>query len=292
VKSIAVTPPPGTILPPRTWHRTTDPLYVARGTAAALIKGESTAAIDEWLISPKFFVSTKDSTLRFRWLGNPNFASDVVATCEVRSKKRYSWLVVWGVSQENGGLAFEYPERTISLGPWLGDSVEVAFHAVGTNGADFGVDEIETGAIPVTRRPPNDDCKVASPIPRGPFKLSGTTCYATNDHDPTAQSKTCVMEAGGGPDVFYSLEADAGDTLRIRVPMATGNEHAVYVLSSCDVSAHCVAGQDAHGGEAYKDAVLEHVFSTPGRYILVVDAMAGTCGDFSLDGSLKRRARR
>jgi hypothetical protein len=121
------------------------------GTAAALIKGESTTAIDEWLISPKFFVSTRDSTLRFRWLGNPNFASDVVATCEVRSKRRHSWLVVWGVSQESGGLAFEYPERTISLGPWLGDSVEVAFHAVGTNGADFGVDEIETGAFPMTR---------------------------------------------------------------------------------------------------------------------------------------------
>jgi hypothetical protein len=130
------------------------------------------------------------------------------------------------------------------------------------------------------------------PIPRGPFRLAGTTCYATNDGDITAQPKPYVMEAEDGPDVFYSLEADAGDTLRIRVPMATGSEHSVYLLSSCGVSARCVAGQYAHGGEAHEDKILEHVFSTSGRYILVVDAMAGTCGDFSLDGSLKRRTRR
>jgi hypothetical protein len=252
----------------------------------------STAAIDEWLISPKFFVSTKDSTLRFRWLGNPNFASDVAATCEVRSKERYPWIVVWDVSKENGGLAFKYPERTISLGSWLGDSVQVAFHALGTNGADFGVDEIETGAFPVTRRPPNDGCEAAIPIPLGSFRLSGSTCYATNNRDPTASPAPCVTEAGGGPDVFYSLEADAGDTLRIRVPMATGSVHAVYVLSSCDVSAQCLASQDAHGGDAHEDTVLEHVFSTSGRYILVVDGMASSCGDFSLDGSLRRRTRR
>ena len=100
--------------------------------------------------------------MRFRWLGNPNFVSNVTATCEVRSKDRYSWIVIWDLSKENGGLAFDYPERTISLRSWLGDSVEVAFHAVGTNGADFGVDEIETGSFPVTRRPPNDGCEAAT----------------------------------------------------------------------------------------------------------------------------------
>jgi hypothetical protein len=39
-------------------------------------------------------------------------------------------------------------------------------------------------------------------------------------------------------------------------------------------------------------AVLEHVFSTAGRHILVVDGMASSCGDFSLVGSLRRRTRR
>src|SRR5262245_52809647 len=64
-------PPPGWTatgngtLVPHTWHRTTDPLYVAKGVGAALVNGGFKGPIDEWLLSPMFLVTAADSTLRF-----------------------------------------------------------------------------------------------------------------------------------------------------------------------------------------------------------------------------------
>ena len=253
---------------------------------AALVQGEFASLIDEWLISPMFLVQPADSTLQFRWLGNPTFASNVAATCLVRRKGDITWTSVWSLSQENTGLAFAFPARTVSLGSWLTDSVQVAFRVVGTDGADFGVDDIQTGNFSVTHSASNDKCLSATPLPAGSFSLPGSTCDAVNDLDPYVDPSSCVTEEAGGGDVFYAVNANAGDTLIARIPASSAEYTFLYLLDSCDtLTATCVSGMNPFTGEA--DGSLTHVFDSSGTYYLVVDALTDACGDFVLTGVLR-----
>lgn len=272
---------------PYTWHRSTDPLYVGEGAGAALVVGESPGAIDELLVSPMLFVSAADSTLRFRWLGNPTFAANVVGTCAVRPKGESTWTNVWTLTQEGRGLAFKYPERVVSLGAWVDDSVQVGFRVAGTNGADFGVDAIATGLFPLTGSPPNDLCQAATPLPVGSFTLAGNTCYAGNNRDPyTPGGNSCVSDDAAGGDLFYSVTALAGDTLRVHVSASVAAFTHLYLLSSCDsLSAVCLAGKEPSGGE--EDSSLTYVFTADATHYLVVDVLSGSCGEFSLSGTLR-----
>jgi len=164
-----------------------------------------------------FRVTAADSSLRFRWLGNPTFSADVMGSCAVRRKGDASWTDIWTLGQENTGLAFSKALRTVSLRSWLGDSVQVSFRVVGTDGADFGVDDIATGVLPLTGSPPNDLCQLASPLPAGSFSFTGNTCYAANNRDPSTGGSSCVAEDAAGGDVFYSLHALVNDTLQVHL---------------------------------------------------------------------------
>ena len=116
-------PPPGWTLQssgasqPYTWHRSTDPVYVAVGAGAAVVQGESPGAIDEWLISPMIRISATDTTLHFRWLSNPLFASAANAHCSVRRKGESTWTDIWTLLTEPQAVAFHYPSRVASLTP-------------------------------------------------------------------------------------------------------------------------------------------------------------------------------
>ena len=271
---------------PIRWHRATDPLYVIDGTGSALIEGQANASIDEWLVSPVFLVTPSDSALRFRWLGNPNFAKELMASCAVR-RRDGNWTSVWTLDKEVGGLAFENPERVVSLGRWIGDSVQLLFRVVGTDGADFGVDDIATGSFPITGPSANDGCGAAIPLPHGAFQMVCTTCYAMNDRDPSARgSNSCVRggDAGGG-DIFYSVRARAGDTLHVHVPVNVAERTELYLLTSCALGAACLTGKESSGGEV--DSSLTYVFETDGSYVLVVDSVAGDCAAFVLSGTLR-----
>lgn len=271
---------------PIRWHRTTDPIYVIDGTGSALIEGEASARIDEWLISPVFYVTRSDTALSFRWLGNPNFTKEAMASCSVR-RRIGNWTSVWTLDKEIGGLAWENPERVVSLGRWIGDSVQVRFRVAGTNGADFGVDDIATGSFPITRPPANDCCSDAIPLLRGVSQVACTTCYATNDRDPSAHgSDSCVRggDAGGG-DVFYSVRARAGDTLHVHVPENVAERTELYLLTACAPGAACLTGKESSGGEV--DSSLTYVFKTDGSYILVVDSSVDDCATFVLSYTLR-----
>jgi hypothetical protein len=272
--------------PPFTWHRSTDPLYVYAGAGAALVAGEYGSAINELLISPMFRVTGGDSTLRFRWLGNPTYAGDVLGSCAIRRKGESTWTPIWTLFQENPDRAFRFTERTVGLSAWFGDSVQVGLRAQGTNGADFGIDEVATGLFPVTASPSNDLCNLAAPLGSGSFVVAGSTCYATNQRDPFNPPGGCVPENAGGGDVFYSLNAQAGDTLVARIPGSVAQSTHLYLLDSCDSLGYaCLKGKDSSGGEV--DSILTYIFPSRGTYYLVVDAMQDGCSDFTLTGTFR-----
>lgn len=216
-------PPPGWTLmssgasQPYTWHRSTDSLFVAVGAGAAVVEGQSPGAIDEWLISPMFFVSTTDSTLHFRWLSNPFFASAANAHCAIRPKGSSTWMDAWTLMQEPQAVSFQYPDRVVSLSTWLGDSVQVAFRVNGASGPDLAIDDVSTGVFALTAPPSNNLTSAAIQLPAGSFLVSGSTCYAANTRDPFPADSTvssCVPDDASGGDVFYKLTAIQDATAR------------------------------------------------------------------------------
>ena len=271
---------------PVRWQRTTDPLYVIDGSGSALIEGQAKASIDEWLVSPVFLVTPSDTSLRFRWLGNPNFAKDAKTSCAVR-RRAGNWVSLWTLDVEVGGLAFQNPQRVVSLRRWIGDSVQVRFRVAGVDGADFGVDNIATGSFPITGPPGNDRCADAITLRRGTFRIHCTTCYAANDRDPSARGPSSCLRGGdaGGGDVFYSVPARAGDTLHVHIPVNVAEQTELYLLKSCAPGAVCLAGKEPSGGEV--DSSLTYAFVTDGSYVLVVDSAVGDCATFEMSYTLR-----
>lgn len=272
---------------PFAWHRQTDPLYVAAGTGAALVSGESPGAVDELLISPMILVSVADSSLSFRWLGNPFFAGAANARCSVRRKGETAWVDIWTLQQEPHAGAFKYLERVVGLSAWLGDSVQIGFRVSGSNGADFALDDVVTGVAAPTAPPANDQCGAAIVLPAGTSIVTGSTCYATNNRDPFVEEvESCVPDEASGGDVFYLVNALVGDTISVEASSMNAFRPHLYLLSSCDsLSATCVAGNGPADSEG--DPSFSHVFTSAGTYLLAVDGIPDECGAYSFTATLR-----
>ncbi len=268
---------------PYRWGRTTDTLYVHTGTGAALVGGESPGAIDEWLVSPATALGPSDRAVRFFWSANRTFASNANAECLVKPTTSGTWTRVWQLLDEPTGMEWEWKERSLSLLPWSGQAVQVAFRVLGTNGADVNIDDFAIGDFATTAAPANDACATALVLPSGSFSTSGTTSYSANDMDPAAPDSTaCSYEPLSSGDVFYKFNAGAGDSLTARVK--AGWTAVIYVVDSCDSSvANCVVAAGQYEPISPEDGVsFTHVFATPGQYCLVVDGRAGEGGPFEL----------
>jgi N-acetylmuramoyl-L-alanine amidase len=265
---------------PYRWLRTTDPLFVGAGSGGALVRGQSPGAIDEWLISPSVYISPPEHSLRFLWAGNQFFASAANATCAVQPVGSSTWTTVWSLLDEPPGREWEFRERVVDLSGWVGDSVRVAFRVAGTNGADFMIDDVAFGNFPPTVAPANDLCANAILLPAGNGTLNGTTCYASNNMSPPLGG-TCVEDDFTGADVFYQVNAQAGDTLDVSV---AGSWFPVaYLVASCDSAVTtCLASTPSLAEADQFTGSFRHIFAAAGTYYLVVDGVAGECGDFTI----------
>ena len=255
------------------WARTTSSYYVASGTAAAFIGGGYSSAKDEWLISPAIALGAGDTGLQFSWVGNRNFSSEVDAQVLARPSAGGSWTTLWSLASEPYGNAFAVKTAVVSLGAFAGQSIQVAFRAVGTKGADFSVDEVAIGGFTVSQPPSNDLCANAAQLPSGSFSLAGATCKAANNMDPSNGTTTaCIGYEMDGPDVFYHFTVGVGDSLTASVHALWGP--GLYVMKSCSgLPADCVAG--AYLEDSDLDPSVNVVFTQAGQYILAVDAPPG-----------------
>jgi N-acetylmuramoyl-L-alanine amidase len=269
---------------PHAWGRSTDTLVVRSGAGAAIVRGGYASPSDEWLVSPMLKVGSNDTGLAFYWAGNHDLAAAVDASCLIRRKSDVGWTTVWTLSGEPTATRFIYRDRVINLAPYLGDSIQFAFRAQGTNGPDFAVDDVSVGSFQPTGPPPNDDCATALSLPSGTFSLTGQTCYGANDVDPNPGATACVSDEMSGRDVVYRFFAQAGDSLDVTV--SGGWNPAVYLLSACPGdSIHCLAG--AYPIDGATPPSFAYLFDQSDQYFLVVDGPAGNCGSFSLTGSLR-----
>jgi hypothetical protein len=272
--------------PPYTWARTTDPDYLGSGGGSALVQGGYGAPSDEWLVSPLVNLAASDRGLRFSWSGSRFWASALDATCSIRPGGSGPWTALWSLAaDEPQADPFVYRERVVDLTPWIGTSVQFGFRIQGTNGADFGLDDVSVGDFAPTGAPANDLCAGATLVPHGDFQFSGVTCYATNQTDPyQSDGNGCVKGELSGPDVIYLVQAGAGDTLMAQVSGLWNP--AVYLLDACGgPSPACVAAAYPVDGSLSPSFILP--FSANGTFYLVVDGAQGSCGPFTLSGFLR-----
>jgi hypothetical protein len=280
-------PPPGWSLQttgapiPHTWHRTTDTLYVESGLGAALIEGEYSGIIDEWLVTPSVTLSTHDRAIRFLWAGSRYWASAVSAFCYVRIAGSSEWAELWALSSEPDADPFIYRDRTIDLSPWVGESVQFAFRVQGRNGADFAMDDVVVGDFEPTGVPANDLCGNAIAL-SGPFDINGVTCYSHNLVSPCIPPNPSCPEGDlGGPEVWYRFDVAAGDTL---IASVSGEWNpALYLVDGCD-AANCLAW--AYSMDGWSPSSISHIFATGGTYYMAVDGAEGSCGPFNFVGEV------
>lgn len=267
---------------PHAWHRTTDPAYVATGTGAALVGAESPSAIDEWLISPGVTIGATDDAVAFLWSGSQIWSDVLDASLSVREVGTTPWTELWSIAaDEPPADPFLYRERIVDLSAWIGLDVELGFRVVGTDGAEFVLDEVRVGDFEPTAPAPNDVC--ANAIVLGsPFDIQDVTCYAANDLDPyTPPPGSCVGNTLLGPDIFYELNAVFADTLRATLTTEWGG--ALYLIDDCGTPT-CIAGGYSEDGRT--TASLDLPIPLTGTYYLVVDGDEGSCGPFQLTGEL------
>ena len=125
--------------------------------------------------------------------------------------------------------------------------------------------------IQVVETPANDRCEDAIPILTS-GTLTGDTTWA-RDHSSYPIQQSCTGYLLGGHDVFYAVSLAAGQTLSVTVTPDPAYDVAVYVRSSCDAGASCLAGADAGlKGEA---ETLSFTALADGTYLLVVDGASG-----------------
>jgi hypothetical protein len=244
------------------------------------VEGKSPAGVDEWLISPNLALTGMDHAIRFSWSGSHRWSSVLNASLNIREVGTSNWVQLWSLSSDEPAAdPFIYRERVTDLTAWTGMTVELGFHVVGTNGADFAIDDIEVGDFNPTTQAPNDVCSNATGL-AGTFFVEGVTCYAANDLDPyTAPPNSCVGNSLAGPDVFYELNVADGDSLHATLVSEWGA--GLYVVDGC-LSPNCVVGAYAEDGRT--GSVIDYRFVTAGTYYLVVDGVEGSCGPYQLDG--------
>jgi hypothetical protein len=266
---------------PYAWHRTTDSSYVSKGLGAALVGGQSPSAIDEWLISPAVSLADTGRAIKFLWSGSQMWSSKVNASLSIRRAGTSDWKLLWSLANDEPPAdPFIYRERVVDLTAWRGRNVEFGFRVAGTNGADFALDDIVIGDFTRTGTASNDVCSNATRLGSA-FSIKGVTCYAVNDLNLFAEAASCVNDELDGPDIFYEIGAEPGDSLHASVTAQWGA--ALYLLDGC-ANPVCLAGGLAEDDRTAP--IVDYKFPTLGSYYLVVDGEAGSCGPFQLDGQI------
>lgn len=158
----------------------------------------------------------------------------------IREVGTLPWTRLWSIANDEPRAdPFICRERIVDLTAWNGINVEFGFWVVGTNGADFALDNIVVGDFYPTAGAPNDACSNATVL-GNVFSIQDVTCYASDDLDPfTSITSSCVGDRLDGPDVFYEIAVAFGDSLHASLSAEWGA--GLYIVDDC-TDPICIAG--------------------------------------------------
>jgi len=233
-----------------TWEAFT---YTSGNIAASVEYDALLAPQNEWLISPTINLSTAttaflefNTTLSYYWSVAPNNNYDVFA--KVSTDGGTTWTQVWSETQLGVFTNFASIPVSISLAPYVGNAnVKVAFQYVGTDGAQFTVDNVavRAQATPPPTPPANDACAGAVLLTPGAnfdsHPVTGTTVLATNSTTlPTCSATSAVS------DVWYRVAIPASGSLTIQTGGAPDSENEDTILGVFSGSCTALASIDCN----------------------------------------------
>jgi len=169
----------------------------------------------------------------------------------------------------------------IDLSAYLGQTVEICFYYVGSDGAQASVDAVGINAGYTPPEPPvNNECAGAIEIPCGPFTITDNTGQfgTANNYDPSVAG--CTGFSATGPDLTYYTYLEVGDVFTVTMA-TTGWDDSIYLVRDCnDVDNTCVAGADDYPtGSGFTYTATE-----AGIYYLIADGYGSGSGGFTLTG--------
>jgi len=192
-----VFPPPGwqtiNVTGSKQWNRVTTMAY--GGQACAMIDYESTVG-EDWLITPRFNVSSGDSLTFFLRLNYSGWIPDSLAIRVSTTDSlmpSFTNLLLFladGLNYPAGGTWQKY---SASLGAYAGQSIYIAFRHADANGDGIYLDDVFMGSVP-----PNDVMVSAVNISNSSVSLPQVPHATVYNNGTATQTFNVTMQIDGG----------------------------------------------------------------------------------------------
>ena len=279
-------PPAGWTAVSASGHSGTDAWYQGtnsfEGLYAASIDYDDALVPQDCTLSFMNTVTAGESHLNFQISGSAYWSTNYDCTVEIDGAIVYSWA-----ANVVDNWVFQLVD--IDLAAYLGQTVEIAFHYTGLDGAAIYLDAVglNEGATPPPPpvAPLNDTCDGAGlyldfNLPSGTFSFTTDNTSANSDY-PLA-SGSCTSYSATGNDVVYYVCLNQGEMLD--VAMDATFDASLYIISDCDdAMGTCLAGADAT--VTGTEAINGFVAPAGGTYFVIVSAYSSGIGAITVTGT-------
>jgi len=228
----------GGVMPPAGWqtvsnsssvrkwtlvNSTTNPAYVHTGSYAGWVNYDSSAAQDEWLISPAITVFGGGSTSVSFWADSDTAYPSATMTLYAIDAGGTFTDTLWDLVADENWATFVYRQVTKDLSAYQGKTIRLAWHYHGFDGESFALDDIlVTGPVAGSCTP--NALPWVSAVP-----VSGTTAAAGTSPVEVVFNSTGM--APGSYTGYLCLNTSDPSHAKIEIPVSTtisGNLTLVY----------------------------------------------------------------
>jgi hypothetical protein len=281
--------------PTNRWTRTTDPLWVRSGVAAALIRTQSTSIQDEKLVSATMdlqSVSPANLRLSFWWRTDPFWFQGANTYFQVHaSLDGTAWTEIFTLTgfPETG---WAWRNTVVDLSAYAGvpGQCRVRFRFKGIDAADLSLDDVRVGYLAPPAPPLNDDCAgaeangfVLGPAD-GAFHVTGDNLLAADDY-PLAPPQSCTGYTHDGKDVVWKVSLPGHHALDATMSPVGGWDVTLFVIGSCaDPQGTCVDGARGFGSSATVGVANPGALAQ--TYWLIASGYGTAAGEFAVGGTI------
>lgn len=279
-------PPAGWTVFSASGHTGTDNWYQStnsfEGLYAATIDYDDALVPQDCTLSFMNTVTAGESHLNFQISGSAYWSTNYDCTVEIDGAIVYSWA-----ANVVDNWVFQLVD--IDLAAYMGQTVEIAFHYTGLDGAAIYLDSVGLNEgytpPPPPEAPLNDTCDGA--LDHGEFELApGAFSFAADNTDANADyplaSGSCTGYSASGNDLVYYVCLAQGEMLDVAMDAAF--DASLYIIADCaDPFNTCVAGADDTVGGV--EAITGFVAPADGTYFVIVSAYSSGIGPISVYGT-------
>jgi hypothetical protein len=269
--------------PPKDQCDDSSPTALPADGTPVLFSGSTRAAVDDSAAS----MCTHSSSSEHRDVFYA-FSAPIDGTVEVSSDSTWDGLLHARVGCVGAELDCSDTPEEVSFAVTAGQTFVVVVDAWGSAGGEY---ELRARYdIPPPQLAGGDTCSAATALPQSVGLIEGTLDGATDDYN-AADIGGCTGFSSVGPDVVYTIDLAAGETLDVSMT-AEDADGAMYIVDACPpTGVSCVDGSDRAGTSVTETATATNTSGGPKSYWIVVDEFVfsgGTPdeGKFDLEWSI------